>query len=130
MRWGISDSMGALANDICIEEIRKCNQISYGPSFVVNTFTHYVLIKIYKKFKAFLSHRSGSRHLQPKIIKEDFEMIYNKVNEENKELLNNFYELDSNCIENPYYLLKNETIERITSANSKPKVKTKSKNLK
>jgi hypothetical protein len=41
-----------------------------------------------------------------------------------------FYELDSNCIENPSYLLKNETIERITRANSKPKVKAKYTNLK
>ena len=39
MRWGVSDSMGPLANDICIEEIRKCNHISFGPSFVVNNFS-------------------------------------------------------------------------------------------
>jgi hypothetical protein len=41
MRWGISDSMGSLANDICNEEIRKCNQISFGRSFVVNFFNQY-----------------------------------------------------------------------------------------
>ncbi len=37
MRWGVSDSMAPLANDICIEEIKKCNETSFGPAFIVNT---------------------------------------------------------------------------------------------
>ena len=36
MRWGVSDSMATLANEICIEEIKKCNETSFEPSFVVN----------------------------------------------------------------------------------------------
>ena len=36
MRWGITDSIVPLATDICLEEIKKCNELSFGPSFVVN----------------------------------------------------------------------------------------------
>ena len=35
MRWGVSVSMATLANDICIEEIKRCNETSFGPSFIV-----------------------------------------------------------------------------------------------
>ena len=82
-----------------------------------------------KKFKALLSHRSGSKNLQPKIPKTDFEIMLNKNNEENKELLNKFYQLDLNYIENPIYLFKSESSERIQSANSKQKVKNTNPNL-
>jgi hypothetical protein len=62
--------------------------------------------------------------LQPKIPKADFEMIYNKIDgDENKELLNIFYGLDLNYIENPYYLLKNESTSRVKSTTSEQKVR-------
>ena len=36
MRWGVPDSMTAtMAIDICIEEVKRCNSISFGPSFFV-----------------------------------------------------------------------------------------------
>ena len=38
MRWGITDSMATLANDICIEEIKKCTELSFGPSFIVKNY--------------------------------------------------------------------------------------------
>ena len=47
-------------------------------------------------------------------------MIYQKLNIDEKELINLFYELDLNFLENPVYLLKNEVIG---SGNSKVKVK-------
>jgi hypothetical protein len=64
--------------------------------------------------------------LQPKIPKADFEMIYNKIDsDEKKELLNMFYEIDLNYIENPYYLLKNESTSRVKSTTSEQKVRKK-----
>jgi hypothetical protein len=33
MRWGITDSMQA--DDVCMEEIKRCNETSFGPSFIV-----------------------------------------------------------------------------------------------
>lgn len=51
-------------------------------------------------------------------------MIYNKIDgDENKELLNIFYGLDLNYIENPYYLLKNESTSRVKSTTSEQKVR-------
>ena len=50
MRWGVSDSLALLTNDICIKEIKKCNEISFGPSFVLinESFN-----KIFSNFNAF-----------------------------------------------------------------------------
>lgn len=105
MRWGVADSMAPLANDICIEEIKKCNETSFGPAFV-----------------SLLSSRSGSKFLQGKISQIDFEIIHNKLNEEEKELMNQFYKLDLNYGENPMYLLTNEIVG---SGNSKIKISHK-----
>jgi hypothetical protein len=35
MRWGISDSTAIMAIDVCLEEVKRCNAISFGPSFFV-----------------------------------------------------------------------------------------------
>ena len=36
MRWGIPDSTtAAMAIDICLEEVKLCNSISFNPSFFV-----------------------------------------------------------------------------------------------
>jgi hypothetical protein len=35
MRWGISDSIANFSVEICVEEILRCNETSFGPSFVV-----------------------------------------------------------------------------------------------
>ena len=53
-----------------------------------------------------MSHRSGSRALQPKIPKKDFEKIYAKI--EKKDLFEEFYECDENFIVNQLCLLKNK----------------------
>ena len=44
MRWGITDNMSA--EDVCLEEIRRCNEISYGPSFVVSPIEIITKIKM------------------------------------------------------------------------------------
>ena len=39
MRWGITNSMSA--TDICMEELKRCNEISFGPSFIVRIFDEF-----------------------------------------------------------------------------------------
>ena len=53
-----------------------------------------------------MSKRSGSKALQPKIPKNDFEKLSDKIRE--KDLLNELYECDENYCENKFYLLKNK----------------------
>ena len=69
-----------------------------------------------------LSYRSGSKSLQAKIPKEDFEKINNKLRSEEISLMNEFFELDLNFIENPMYVLKNEISEISEKNSSKHKV--------
>ena len=47
MRWGVSDSIAPLANDICIEEIKRCNETTFGPSFVVINFSFNEIFSLY-----------------------------------------------------------------------------------
>ncbi len=53
-----------------------------------------------------MSKRSGSKALQPKIPRNDFEKISKKIRE--KDLLNELYECDENYCENKFFLLKNK----------------------
>ncbi len=53
-----------------------------------------------------MSKRSGSKALHPKIPKNDFEKISEKIRE--KDLLNELYECDENDSENKCFLLKNK----------------------
>ena len=46
MRWGITNSMSNFSIDICNEEIRRCNETSFGPSFVVNIFIYFIFVII------------------------------------------------------------------------------------
>ena len=71
-----------------------------------------------------LSCRSGSKSVQAKIPKEDFEKINNKLRSEEITLMKEFFELDLNFIENPMYVLKNEISEISEKNSSKHKVKS------
>ena len=53
--------------------------------------------------------------MQGKIPCEDFDQIQSQLNEEEKDLIKLFYELDSNYTEKPMYLLKNEKNEKDNS---------------
>ena len=55
--------------------------------------------------------------MQGKIPEKDFEEIYSQLIEEDRDLIKQFYELDSNFVKNPMYLLKNinKKIERENS---------------
>ena len=86
MRWGITDSMDA--TDVCLEEIKRCYENSYGPAFV-----------------ACLSRRYGTKSLQTKIPLIEFEQIKKIIK---NGLIEQFYEIDNNFIQNPFYILKLE----------------------
>ena len=55
--------------------------------------------------------------MQGKIPEKDFDEIYSQLSEDDKDLIKQFYELDSNFVKNPMYLLKNinKKIERENS---------------
>ena len=55
-----------------------------------------------------MSHRSGSRALQPKIPKTDFKEIRSKIDK--KELLDELYECDENYIDGKLCILKNKNV--------------------
>ena len=90
MRWGISDPTTAI--DVCLEEIKRCHESSYGPAFV-----------------SCLSHRYGTKCLQTKIPLEEFNQIHSSLSSEGKNLINEFYENDKNFKLTPMYVLKSES---------------------
>ena len=59
--------------------------------------------------------------MQGKIPEKDFEEIYSQLIEEDRDLIKQFYELDSNFVKDPMYLLKNK-IKKIERENSTIKV--------
>ena len=59
---------------------------------------------IFKILKAFLGQRYGDRSLLSDIDEQEFNLISNEID---SELLEHFYELDENYIENKQYRLKN-----------------------
>ncbi|XP_006823090.1 NACHT domain- and WD repeat-containing protein 1-like, partial [Saccoglossus kowalevskii] len=91
MRWGVTDEA---ANDhttmqLCLEEIRNCQQISTGPKFV-----------------SLLSHKYGTRPLPSDIICNEFETIIGAVDsEEDRTLMKQWYKQDTNAVP-PVYILQ------------------------
>ena len=59
--------------------------------------------------------------MQGKIPEKDFDEIYSQLSEDDKDLIKQFYELDSNFVKDPMYLLKNK-IKKIERENSTIKV--------
>lgn len=106
LRWGIRRELGFLniTTQFCLNEVRRCLNESVGPAFIVKIASkielNFVYFNIYR-FKAFLSHRYGSRMLREAVEKNEFEDIlkysepveYNGIN-----LMNHCYELDENDI--------------------------------
>ncbi|XP_070558651.1 NACHT domain- and WD repeat-containing protein 1-like isoform X2 [Ptychodera flava] len=96
MRWGVSD--GA-ANDhitlqLCLNEIKKCQNISTGPNFV-----------------SLLSHKYGYRPLPPTIGSDDFELMFSSViDEEERALMTRWYKEDNNAVPSAYTLLSISSI--------------------
>ena len=110
MRWGITDAMQA--EDVCMEEIKRCNEMSFGPTFIVNKLNVMLVIGLLNYrflLKACLSNRYGTKCLQSKIPFSEYKQIYKAfIRLEDKQLFKEFYELDENFISNQIYLLKNK----------------------
>ena len=79
------------ATEVCLEEIKRCYENSYGPAFV-----------------ACLSRRYGAKSLQTKIPLVEFKQIKSKLKNAELGLIEEFYEIDNNFIQNPFYILKLE----------------------
>jgi hypothetical protein len=58
-------------------------------------------------FKAFLSHRFGSRCPKSRIFQDEYNLIKNEMTVVDGQLLDSFYELDDNNTINKEYKLKN-----------------------
>jgi hypothetical protein len=82
MRWGISSELAEnhKSNEICLNEIKRCQEHSIGPNFI-----------------AFLSHRYGSRSVPACIEQVEFEELRNEIKDEaDLKFLNHCFEFDSN----------------------------------
>ena len=96
LRWGISEEAG-LDNktmQICLSELRHCQELSPKPNFIV-----------------LLGNRYGWIPLPEMVSTEDANLIkYNfNVKREGKELFNDWYKLDSNVLPNGMYVLQRRT---------------------
>jgi hypothetical protein len=58
--------------------------------------------------KTILSNRYGSKCLRSKIHPDDYHRISEKLNQEERQLLNDFYDIDENSVKDKVYMLKSE----------------------
>ncbi|XP_072026817.1 NACHT domain- and WD repeat-containing protein 1-like [Amphiura filiformis] len=90
MRWGVRDEATAdhMTTELCIREIRNCQQLSIGPNFMF-----------------FLGQRYGYRALQPAIKAAEFDILLKFTTSEDAGLLKDWFERDDNAVP-PMYLLR------------------------
>ncbi|MBG0771259.1 MAG: DUF4062 domain-containing protein, partial [Anaerolineaceae bacterium] len=95
LRWGVSSeaSLDQQAMQICLDEIERCKNISPRPNFII-----------------LMGDRYGWLPPMSKIPQQEFEIIRNSVSDNEKILLNEWYQLDRNAIP-PEYRLKPREIE-------------------
>jgi hypothetical protein len=90
LRWGVSEEAGQdqRAMQICLEEIRRCQQVTPRPNFIV-----------------LLGDRYGWRPLPAIIPHNEFATILNATtNADDRTLLSEWYALDENAIPPEYCL--------------------------
>lgn len=90
MRWGVRDDAtdAHMTTELCLREIKACQEISVGPNFVT-----------------LLSEKYGYRPLLPSIHAEEFEMLLGTTSDEHiKELFEKWYKRDENCFPVCYIL--------------------------
>jgi len=90
LRWGVSEeaSLDQQAMNICLEEIRRCREVTPRPNFLV-----------------LLGNRYGWRPLPPQIPEQEFTKILGRVPAEDKrELLTRWYQRDKNAVAVEYRL--------------------------
>jgi WD40 repeat protein len=83
LRWGVSEeaSLDQLAMNICLGEIERCQQVTPRPNFIV-----------------LLGDRYGWCPPPPQIPAEKFEAISCMVSEEDRTLLEEWYQRDNNAV--------------------------------
>lgn len=95
LRWGITEE-AQRAHDtmrICLEEVRRCQQLSPRPNFAV-----------------LLGDRYGWEPVPARIPREQFKRLILAVDQIDREYINNSYRLDENAIP-PVYCLQERAVE-------------------
>lgn len=89
LRWGVNSESALTQNtlSICLEEVRRCKELSPRPNFLL-----------------MIGERYGWIPLPQKIAKQDFEAILSKSNFDEKRILQQWYRLDENELEPSYFL--------------------------
>ena len=96
LRWGISEraSREQQIMQICLEEIRRCQQVTPRPNFIV-----------------LLGDRYGWRPSPETIPQADFDAIRPHLSEEDRALVDRWYALDENAVPPEYCLLPRAGVE-------------------
>jgi hypothetical protein len=91
MRWGVRNEAtdDHLTVELCMKELRKCQQISTGPNFVT-----------------FLGQKYGYRPIPRVIPASEFDLLLTFVEYSEKALLKTWYRLDTNELTSPVYVLQ------------------------
>ncbi|KAL9966270.1 hypothetical protein ACROYT_G024319 [Oculina patagonica] len=90
MRWGVRDDATDthMTTELCLGEIKACQEISIGPNFVT-----------------LLSEKYGYRPLLPSIDAQEFDLLLNTATDvQTKELMDKWYKKDENCFPASYIL--------------------------
>lgn len=92
LRWGISQeaSLDNKTIQICTNEIKRCQELSPKPNFII-----------------LLGNRYGWIPLPEIIAENDFKNF--QINSSERKLLDDWYQLDENALPSPIYLLKERT---------------------
>ncbi|ELU08907.1 hypothetical protein CAPTEDRAFT_127243, partial [Capitella teleta] len=93
MRWGVPEhaTENHSTTDLCLSEVRKCQELSVGPNFVV-----------------FLGNKYGYRPMPSKIPEEEFQILKHvaqEVKHEKWKTIEGWYTLDENASPKEYVLL-------------------------
>jgi WD40 repeat protein len=106
LRWGVS-AEAALDQQtmlICLEELRRCQQVTPRPNFIV-----------------LLGERYGWRPLPPRIPEREFALITPRLTEEERDLVARWYWRDDNAVP-PEYCLQPRKLELPESASEQQRV--------
>jgi ABC-type oligopeptide transport system ATPase subunit len=89
LRWGVTEAsqLEQKTIDICLNEIKRCQQLSPKPNFI-----------------ALLGNRYGWQPIPPRIPSTEMKMILDSVELESKSFLTKWYRLDENAIPSEYLL--------------------------
>jgi hypothetical protein len=93
LRWGVSQeaALDQQTMNICLQELRRCQDVSPKPNFVV-----------------LLGNRYGWRPPPPQIDADEFEALLNELSESERQKLKTWYRRDENAKPPEYALLPRE----------------------